>query len=39
MDRLKNTDLLANLSGEVFLSTYEAWQRLIGQSVAQRIIV
>lgn len=34
MDRLRNTDLLANLSGEVFLSTYEAWQRLIGQSVA-----
>ncbi|WP_138439986.1 SulP family inorganic anion transporter [Marinobacter alexandrii] len=39
MDRLRNTDLLANLSGEVFLSTYEAWQRLIGQSVAQRINV
>ena len=39
MDRLRDTDLLANLSGEVFLSTYEAWQRLIGQSVAQRIIV
>ncbi len=39
MDRLRDTDLLAHLSGEVFLSTYDAWQQLIGQSVGQRITV
>ncbi|MBW7472047.1 sulfate permease [Marinobacter sp. M216] len=39
MDRLKRTDLLAKLSGEVFLSTFEAWQRLIGNRVPQRIPV
>lgn len=38
MDRLKKTELLANLSGEVFLSTFEAWQRLIGSSVSQRMV-
>lgn len=38
MDRLKQTELLANLSGRVFLSTFDAWQRLIGQSADQRII-
>lgn len=39
MDRLKRTELLAKLSGEVFLSTFEAWQRLIGNQVFQRIPV
>lgn len=39
MDRLKKSELLVNLSGEIFLSTYEAWQRLIGQSVAKRTMV
>ena len=38
MDRLKQTELLANLSGRVFLSTFDAWQRLIGQSADQRIM-
>lgn len=28
MDRLKNTELLSHLGGQVFLSTYEAWQTL-----------
>ena len=28
MDRLKGTELLSHLGGEVYLSTYEAWQRL-----------
>ena len=28
MDRLQGTALLTHLGGEVFLSTYEAWQRL-----------
>ncbi|AOY89205.1 sodium-independent anion transporter [Marinobacter salinus] len=31
MDRLKGTELLAHLTGRVFLSTFEAWQMLIGQ--------
>ena len=39
MDRLGNTELLANLSGLVFLSTFDAWQRLIGQSTDQRIML
>ncbi|MBW4935309.1 SulP family inorganic anion transporter [Marinobacter sp. F4206] len=39
MDRLKRTELLAKLSGEVFLSTFEAWQQLIGNKVSQRIPV
>jgi len=39
MDRLKKSDLLANLSGEIFLTSYEAWQKLIGQSVARRTMV
>ena len=30
MDRLKNTELISHLSGQVFLSTYEAWQTLTG---------
>jgi SulP family sulfate permease len=30
MDRLKNTELLSHLGGQVFLSTYEAWQTLTG---------
>lgn len=29
MDRLKDTELLENLGGQVFLSAYEAWQALI----------
>lgn len=28
MDKLKGTELLSHLGGEVFLSTFEAWQRL-----------
>lgn len=28
MDRLQGTELLSHLGGQVFLSTYEAWQRL-----------
>lgn len=32
MDRLKGTELLAHLSGGVFLSTFEAWQMLIGKA-------
>ena len=28
MDRLRDTELLAHLSGRVFLSTFEAWQAL-----------
>ncbi|MCM0614119.1 sulfate permease [Marinobacter sediminum] len=32
MDRLKGTELLAHLSGDVFLSTFEAWQMLIGKA-------
>ncbi|MBK1851314.1 sulfate permease [Marinobacter sp. 1-4A] len=30
MDRLKRTEFLSHLSGQVFLSTYEAWQALTG---------
>ncbi|MDO6443296.1 SulP family inorganic anion transporter [Marinobacter sp. 2_MG-2023] len=30
MDRLKGTELLAHLGGQVFLSTYGAWQTLTG---------
>lgn len=30
MDRLKNTELLSHLGGGLFLSTYEAWQKLTG---------
>jgi SulP family sulfate permease len=33
MDRLKGTELLSHLSGEVFLSTYEAWQALTGSRI------
>jgi len=33
MDRLKGTELLSRLSGEVFLSTYEAWQALTGSRI------
>ncbi len=36
MDRLRGTELLSRLSGEVFLSTYQAWQRLIEPSACQR---
>ncbi|MBW0148379.1 SulP family inorganic anion transporter [Marinobacter arenosus] len=39
MDRLKRTELLAKLSGQVFLSTFEAWQQLIGNKAAERIPV
>ena len=39
MDRLKGTELLSHLGGEVYLSTFEAWQRLtdpgkLGKQVA-----
>jgi len=34
MDRLKNTELISHLSGQVFLSTYEAWQTLTGTLVS-----
>lgn len=33
MDRLKGTELLSRLSGEVFLSTYEAWQAFTGSRI------
>lgn len=39
MDRLRGTELLSRLSGEVFLSTYQAWQRLIEPSACQRTSV
>ncbi len=39
MDRLRGTELLSQLSGEVFLSTYQAWQRLIEPSECQRTSV
>ncbi|WP_375170408.1 SulP family inorganic anion transporter [Marinobacter sp.] len=39
MDRLRGTELLSQLSGEVFLSTYRAWQRLIEPSACQRTSV
>ncbi len=32
MDRLQGTELLSHLGGQVFLSTYEAWQRLTDRS-------
>lgn len=31
MDRLKNTHLMKNLTGEVFLSQYDAWKALHGE--------
>lgn len=36
MDRLRGTDFLSKLGGEIFLSTFEAWQRLIDPSVCER---
>lgn len=39
MDRLRGTELLSQLSGEVFLSSYQAWQRLIEPSACQRTSV
>ncbi len=30
MDRLRDTDLVRYLSGQLFLSTYQAWTRLTG---------
>ncbi|MDO3721562.1 sulfate permease [Marinobacter sp. chi1] len=38
MDRLKHSDLLEELSGEVYLSTFGAWQGLIGDRSPQRMI-
>ncbi|QSP95753.1 sulfate permease [Marinobacter salinisoli] len=38
MDRLKHSDLLNDLSGRVFLSTFDAWQGLIGDRTPQRMI-
>tara|TARA_R110002111_G_scaffold99629_3_gene154319 strand:- start:8880 stop:10613 length:1734 start_codon:yes stop_codon:yes gene_type:complete len=38
MDRLKNTELLSHLSGQVFLSTFEAWQTLTGSLVSLKKI-
>jgi SulP family sulfate permease len=32
MDRLKNTQLLARLGGQVFLSAFEAWRALVDGS-------
>lgn len=32
MDRLKNTQLLSRLGGQVFLSTFEAWRTLVAPS-------
>jgi SulP family sulfate permease len=34
MDRLRDTDLLKQLSGQVFLSAYQAWVRLSGNESA-----
>jgi len=36
MDRLRDSDLLGQLSGEVFLSAANAWDRLAGSSAAGR---
>lgn len=36
MDRLTGTQLLSHLGGEVFLSTYEAWQRLTDPARVRR---
>ncbi|SFR49778.1 sulfate permease, SulP family [Marinobacter gudaonensis] len=36
MDRLQDTELLSHLGGQVFLSTYEAWQRLTDRSRLDR---
>lgn len=36
MDRLQGTELLSHLGGQVFLSTYEAWQRLTDRSRLDR---
>jgi len=36
MDRLRDSDLLGQLSGQVFLSAANAWDRLAGSSAAGR---
>src|SRR5690554_953311 len=35
MDRLKDTELIRHLGGNVYLSTFEAWQSLTGRTAAE----